>query len=67
MAKPKKKEDPTEFIPTPYKQRTQMSGWCYDADHKSCPMFFSFGICGCDCEHAGQRQWPGLAKFEGRE
>ena len=63
---PKKKEDPTEFVPTPYKKRTQMSGWCYDDYHKSCPMFFSFGICGCECEHAGQREWPGLAKFEGR-
>ena len=64
---PKKKDSPTEFVPTPYKKRTQRSGWCYDEDHKSCPMFFSFGICGCDCKHAGQRQWPGLAKFEGRE
>jgi len=64
---PKKKDSPTEFVPTPFRQRTQKSGWCYDADHKSCPMFFSFGICGCECEHKGQRQWPGLAKFEGRE
>ena len=19
--------------------------------------FFSFGICGCDCDHKGQRKW----------
>ena len=25
--------------------------------HENCPRYFSFGICGCDCDHKGQRKW----------
>ena len=43
--------------PTPDRQRERPSGWCSTGHHETCPRFFSFGICGCDCDHKGQRKW----------
>ena len=43
--------------PTPDRQLKSRSGWCSDNDHSGCRRFFSFGICGCDCDHPNEKVW----------
>jgi hypothetical protein len=44
-----KKDDATEYIPTPERQLEHPSGWCMTNDHAGCRYQFNHGKCGCSC------------------